>query len=1000
MIDIVNLKLSDKYSTNGATNLTNSIGARIEATIDFIVHWEVEEFDATFSGNAIIANDGSNFITAGFKVGDTITVVTSSSDTSNDGDYEVIGISSSVLYVANTGSSSSPASFTTLVGATVSVYGTTPITKIDFYYGLVENASSPAYVSLLDGETQKYRATGLVTSGVSSGNALTPYTTNKSWVTGSTAEQALTVIDTLGTGTSYASTGYEQYLRITHVFHINPAFLEAWVNSSDAIDSSLATFFTSSNALKYVFRIVGGYSNSTEDHNTDNGNLSSFLQNGDTGFYDEYRNGGAANYELGTVTFANSVGDTVSVISSNDATDVAISITSNVGNFSSGNHYFDVYLFEIPSDVDDYTNLTTDQWTNLDVSNVYITDTDAAANDNNISSCDVSFSTTTATITFTKTATNTTDKKYLIFVNVGETATDTADSNANTVLCSFGQFAEYINTDDIIVRNSGTLINDHSSNSELRVYSDYKGWIEDDLLITDNFLVKKTIGLSDEYEVELTGLSVNVSCEHATDSSRNFILENVTYTIPETSTRGFVTYTGDPKNYKILSLGTGDATYNEYTLQHATKLRFESTVTLPTADADFTTPTQNWSIYDLPPDWSLKINIVTEYDILDGTTVHETFTNTHKIDLSIKNYNEYDNCEISGYIQTFHPTTGGSLSGKILKTVNTDVVATFYGKELFPCIYEPTSQDCVFDTVQSGSGSYSNGEGDLVNCPEYYGILELNPFNGTEFNIAKISTLWDTETTSPWIGSVATNKAELVAYPYAATPYIQVRATIDYTKLTTTLPSYTISARLGKVAGTICQVSIQTKWTTVDTSYTDSIFSGLVVDDLLVFNTGVEKVVQGATLVGTTLTINNPLAGILKICCAKSKLSGTTNGSGEFTDASLVGLTEDDFIGFLATNGREFTTTNTFAFNSGTGTISGLPAGVGIDISFHTSLISDTLAAAGTYTDPLLSGLVGQDVLIFGASYEKVSEGSTIFGSTITFTSAVTGKLKVIKVNQ
>jgi hypothetical protein len=48
----------------------------------------------------------------------------------------------------------------------------------------------------------------------------------------------------------------------------------------------------------------------------------------------------------------------------------------------------------------------------------------------------------------------------------------------------------------------------------------------------------------------------------------------------------------------------------------------------------------------------------------------------------------------------------------------------------------------------------------------------------------------------------------------------------------------------------------------------------------------------------------------------------------------------------------------------------------------------------------MLSGLVGQDVLIFGASYEKVSEGSTIFGSTITFTSAVTGKLKVIKVNQ
>lgn len=1000
MIDLVSLELKDKFSTNGTSNLTGNIGSYVEAVLKFIVHWELEDMDATFSGNQIIANDTSNWITAGFKVGDTITVVTSSSDTSNDGDYEIIGISSSSIWVANTGSSSSVPSFTTLVGATISVYGTTPVTKIDYYFGLVENSSTAAYVSLLDGETQKYRAINLDSSSISAGNPLTPNTVNKSWLTGSTTEQGLTVVDTLGTGTSYVSTGYEQYFQITHVFHISPAFIEEWVNTSDEIDSSLATWFTSSNALKFVPRIVAGYTASTEDHNTDNGNLAAFLQNGDTGFYDEYRNGASANYSLYTLSFTNSAGDAVTAISSNDDTDVQIRITNNLGGFSSDSR-FDIYLFEIPEDTADYKNLTSDQWTNFDVSNVFIAEADSPASDNNITSADVSTSFDTAIITFTHTATNDDTKKYLIFVDVGDLNIPTSDNNHNVVLCSFGQFTEYINTDDIIVR-SGTKINEHSTNDLQKAYSDFAGWNEDGFLVTDNIRVKKTIGLSDEYNVELTGLSVNVSCEHATDSTRNFVLENIVYSIPESSTRNFILYSGDPKNYKVLTQETGDANYYEYTLEHATKIRFENNIPLPTADSDFTSPSQKWSIYNLPPDWSVYLNIVTTYDILNGTTLHETYTNTHKVSLGIKDYNEYQGCEITGSIQTYHPTTGASLSGKILRTANTKVVATFYGEEIFPCIYNLIDGSCGYDMIQSGSGSFSSGESDLDSCPDYYGILRLTPYNGTEDNIREISTVIDeTETDSPWIGELATNKAVLVAYPYASPPYIQVRATIDYTKLDTTLPNYTISARLGKQAATICQVSIQEKWTTSDTSYTNTALSGYTDNDLLVFNGGREKTVSNnANLTGSTLAINNPFAGILKICCAKNKISGTSNGSGEFTHASLVGLSIDDFIGFAASTGREITTITGVTFNSGLGKLSGLPASVYIEISFHVALISDSVTGIGTYTDPLLSGLVGQDVMIFVNGVEEVTELASIFGTTITFASAVTGSLKVVKVNQ
>lgn len=1000
MIDLLNVSLKDKFTTSaGAKNLTGSIGSYIEATIDAIIHWECENFDGTLSGNAIISNDGTNFISAGFKVGDIIQLTTASSGDSNDGEYEIIGISSYIVYVGNAGSTSGAVSFSSLISDTISIYGKTPITNIDFYYGLVENSASASYNSLLDGETQKYRASSIDTNAIAN-TFLNVNTLNKSWEFVSSSEEPLNLVRTLGTGTSGASTGYEQYIRITHVFHIAPVFLESFVNSSEEIDQSLVSWFNSSAALKYVFRIVGGFDISSEDHTTDNGNISTFLQNGDTGFYDEFRNGGVPKFTVTSTTYTNSATETVSTISSNDDTSIEVVIENATENFSSS-YYFDIYIYEIPSDSSNYLNVITDGWTNFAVSNVFIKSTDSPTSDNNILNADVGISGTTATITFTKQATLDSTKKYLLFIDVGKQQSDTATDNHHTVLCDYNSFAEFINTDDLIIR-TGTQINDHSTNDTERAYSDYKGWIEDGLLITDYFKVKKLIGLSDEFTTSLSSVNFNISCENQTDSTRNFTLENIDLTVDENTTRGFKLYSGDPKNYLKLTEGVGDATYNEYTIEIGTKIRFESFVNLPSADADFTTATQNWSIYDLPSDWFIYLNIITVTNIYnEDSSLNNTYTQTHKTRLRIKNYEEYNACEIDGSIATYHATTDDNLSGQILKTVNTKVIASFTGKEIFPCIYSKISNECDFDQLQSGSGSFSSGGGDISDCPDYYGIIELAGYFQGEFQIRQISTLFNTETDSPFIGEIATNKAKLIAYPYASPPRIDVLAEIDYSKLDTTLPNYTLSARLGKQAATICKVSIQVNLPNNTSSYTNPALSGFSASDLLLFNLGVELIVKGvATILGSTFTFNPVIGRTIKICCAKNKLTGTTNGSGEFTHASLIGLTLDDFIGVLASNGREFTTGATFSFNSGLGKISGLPAGTNIAISFHTDFVYDNIVSAISYTDIGLSGLVAQDIMCFVNGEEQTSKLATISGTTITFPTTVTGIIKIVKVQQ
>jgi hypothetical protein len=999
MIDLLNLELTDKYSTTGTNKLTGNTGSKVIATIDFIVHWELIGVDVEIAAgsNVINSNDGSDFIQAGFKVNDTFTLVGSTSD---DGDYIISGISQYTLFISSADSTSGPITFVGESSVIVDIHGTTPINTIDYYFGLVENSGGAVYTSLLDGELQHYRKTGLDASGASN-YTLDVFTTNKSWVTGSVTEQAATKIYEMGIGTSGASYGYEQQFRIEHEFHISPAVLRAWEDANEELDVTLISFLNQSASLKFIPRITSGFAPSGSEHSTDTGNIGTFLQNGDVGFYDEYRNGGAATYSIAdAIVYESSNNVVIDELAINDTVFCTFNLARTT-NFSVANARFDLYVFVVPEDLDVQNNINT-IWENYDVSNVFLEDGAAPASDNRISSAEVSITTDEALFTFDFTGQSSDDgKKYLIFVDVGEMGSDTSTNDHHTILIDYRDFSLFVDTSGLI-ETDGALVNEHSTNDLELAYTDYKGWIEDGLLTTMYFDVKQLVGISNEFTSTLVDVEWSIDAEHQSDSTRNFNLESTTLTPSTSSTRNYKLYTGDPKNYAILTTLTPDGVYNKYVLQMAQKLRWETWALQGNADPDFVNATKNWSTYDELPDWKIYINVKLNVTLTDGT-IDETYQYVRKIEARILNYDEYNGCERTGEIETYHAVSGQSLQGNLHPTVNTIVKGIFYGESLFPCIYNGVSGSgsCEYEQLSSGSGSYSSGGGAISECPDYYGILELDVINqGSPTTIRQISTvITDTESPTPWIGDLPTNMALLVAYPYASPPRIEIIATLNASLLNQNL-TYKLSARLGRNSQTICDVSIM-DYLISATTYQNTILTGYSADDLLIFNAQIEQTVRGnvISIVGDTITFGNPISEGLKICCSANAIMDTT-AADTYSNASLIGLSQDDFLFFVESTGFEMTSIATTTFVSGTGTIGLLNIGDDIKISFHQAIISDTITASNTYVDNSLIGLSEIDVMIFVNGRERTQAGATISGNTITFPTPLTGTIKVCKVNQ
>jgi len=207
---ITNRTFSDEYTgTSTGKYLNGVIGDRITAEISFYIKWSSEDLLLTFSStdNSIRRTSNSefgSFIQDGFRVGDTFDVVGSAS---NDGSFTISEVSD--RYIITT------TAVVSEIAESASLFGTTLISAIDYYYNLCENETED-FFNLSDRETKpRFSAYDLYASG--GGSASMDVSTNsKAWVNGSATIYEGTLTD-----------DYRQEFSIIHTFDINPLWLSA-----------------------------------------------------------------------------------------------------------------------------------------------------------------------------------------------------------------------------------------------------------------------------------------------------------------------------------------------------------------------------------------------------------------------------------------------------------------------------------------------------------------------------------------------------------------------------------------------------------------------------------------------------------------------------------------------------------------------------------------------------------------------------------------------------
>ena len=666
IVDITFLDADFNSITTGIDYLNGSVGDKVTAEITFDVHWEAKNSDITstdyLSGiipcivtfnsgiRKILRADGGSFLADGFNDYDTIVFDDGSQTT-----FQIQGIVTNSS-ASGTGNEMRVTGSPIVTGIRdAEIYGITPVTDFDFYYGLpANNTPNDTIISLVDGSTPKYTSEPTDYTNVTP-VALLPSNSVKSWVYDlndqkSTIEGNGTIVDV-----------NRQRFKITHEFYIQPVFREQDLNTTTSpLSLNTPSFLDATQSIKYTFKVEAKYTVSATNafgttvsfqrlKSTSNGNYNSFIQNGNVGYFDENGNGNSADYSLNSIAYTETLNNTpVQSMQPNAETNVSITLNSDSGAFANADSKFIIHIYRTPSEASTYSNLPTDIKENFLVSRQVLTINDVPTVSGNgfikagATIGLVSFSEAILNFTFLPTFFLSQDNVtadlqafnndpanvadgYLIFVTCQDKdITNKGLSDKVAVLCDVNtaegiSLDEFYNTDGVC--ETTMLFNDHPTNNALLAFTDYKGWLEDSVVTKSTIRVLKT---NDNQDVEgntiqnvwnLNNLILKVEAENILDSSRNFVLEEsqmFTNGVDVTATRDFILPIASPQN-AIIWTTTDDVTHYEYYLQYPFKIRWEDWKTLAGVDIDFV-PNNDWVQY-ITSEWNIKVNLYKEIDV-------------------------------------------------------------------------------------------------------------------------------------------------------------------------------------------------------------------------------------------------------------------------------------------------------------------------------------------------------------------------------------------------
>jgi hypothetical protein len=737
MVNILSIGFTDEWTGSGATKaptLFGSVMDRITAVITCSVSWGT--YGASLSFNAtsgtITRDDGKSFLSNdGFVNGDTFQVV-GTTGAVNDGNFTITAITDTVITIY------SVAATAKYKQGQVNLYGTTMILGLDFYFNLIDQQLPATFKSLTDINTVQKQSAGSGAWDSSVTKTLAPSSRSIAWDIGASNTARKTALP--GSGNNYST-----LFTITHTFDISPYFLpdqlpnlQAAFYNYSGLQYVPPDYFADTKCLSYICQVDCKFLNGSpvvnQTSNTSYPKPIIKFPLGNTGWFNEYLNGGIPEYFWRTTSRTNhTTGLTMMSMDLAQTVDVVVNVGSNSGNFTAASQVLVGHIY-CPMDPNDVTNKLTNMGVNYCLDRVLVTcgagPVNGSAFGTNQQVLTNVFATyvspTRINVTYRMSyssfmqsflqAKDPTNRNYLIWLTVqGPAITTLASTDRNSIIAE-AKLMDW-NQDDA---TQFDWLNDikffQYPDITTNAYSGIAGAFNMDLILSKSQFAVPVGSVLQNLLIQinavnsLTGSAFYLE-QFALDFTGKFGYNNEICQ-PTFANREYNLSVNDPRNQIVFERNpANDAQYPltfAYDLFYPFMFRYEYWRSLVDGyDQAFTcNPVNQWSIYSLAPNWSLQFTVTAN---VAGPTGYVTqFIRTANIgcgDQTTSN-DGFGGAMTMSIATSYYDTVAAAfvdLGGQVIANAITHVKATFIGSfSSFPPNFNAYYGFLAFDVPATG----------------------------------------------------------------------------------------------------------------------------------------------------------------------------------------------------------------------------------------------------------------------------------------------------------
>jgi hypothetical protein len=631
---------------------------------------------------------------------------------------------------------------------------------------LIELTDQFNNVSLVDNSEQGFYAVDLTAPSV-----LTPQGQNKSWITGS-ADMAK-LADTLPTlDPALASEpAFIPTYRINQDFILIPYYLEGELNNLQNVNPP--ELYQGNNSLKHVFSLE-----TRDSFSNPNFSFSGTFEDnlGSVGWYNENFNGFENKFSFETLTRTDlTTALPVDEINASSITRYSFDVVATSPTFTIGGPCV-LYHSKLPTAIEYQEKAETFSQIWIYNSTRQLIDDPATANGIVSNFTVTRVNTTRLTVTFDLTYNASQQNRitegdnYVVAVSVGADEPDSNNSDRVTLLIDVNQYAKDPNILGLLNTTKLEMYPHPLDKTMISTgFTDYKGWIEDGILVDYAFTLDR-----DERAVLESMFCDIIAFNSSTNDSFTLQSNQIDITnqvidvdgnqqITLDDRRGFNLETDDQFNTNILTTGTFSSPNMPYEGQIGIKMNWQSWLALPGANTVFYDAgepnnglNQDASRYSLVNGYAIKIQM--RYNVSQDGIVTEYLTRSPDFDIR---FYELPATDWSCVIETFD-TDLNSTDGTILDNEPTFVRITWTSVTLTP------------------------------DANDYFGIHRLEEANQPGFAIDELSSIRDTFTANRLIPLAGETNLKITNSGMT----LITECLVDHTKLTKGI-SYKVSGRIG-----------------------------------------------------------------------------------------------------------------------------------------------------------------------------------------------------------